>query len=89
LSPQYQDYANIFDEEKSHHFSPLCPENHAIVLKEDAQATINCKVYTLTKKEREVTQKFIKENERWRFIEKFNFPWSTPWFFIKKKDGDL
>jgi hypothetical protein len=58
-------------------------------LKEDAPATINCKVYALTREEREATQKFLKENEQWEFIEKSNSPWSTPWFFIKKRDGSL
>jgi Reverse transcriptase (RNA-dependent DNA polymerase)/RNase H-like domain found in reverse transcriptase len=89
IPPQYQDYADVFDEEKSHHFPPSQPEDHAIVLKEDAPATINCKVYALTKEEREATQKFIEENEQWEFIEKSNSPWSTSWFFIKKKDGGL
>jgi hypothetical protein len=89
LPPQYQDYADVFDKEKSHHFPPSRPEDHAIILKEDAPATINCKVYVLTREEREVTQKFIEENERWGFIEKSNSPWSTPWFFIKKRDGGL
>jgi hypothetical protein len=89
LPPQYQDYADIFDEKKSHCFPSSRPEDHTIILKEDAPATINCKVYMLTKEEREATQKFIKENEQWGFIKKSNSPWSTPWFFIKKRDGGL
>jgi hypothetical protein len=89
LPPQYQDYVDVFNEEKSHHFPPSRPEDHAIILKGDAPATINCKVYALTREEREATQKFLKENEQWGFIEKSNSPWSTPWFFIKKRDGSL
>jgi Reverse transcriptase (RNA-dependent DNA polymerase) len=33
--------------------------------------------------------KFLRENEALRYIEKTDSPWSTPWFFIKKKDRTL
>jgi Reverse transcriptase (RNA-dependent DNA polymerase) len=46
-------------------------------------------VYPLTHAEWEATVKFLKENEALRYIEKTDSPWSTPWFFIKKKDGTL
>jgi hypothetical protein len=32
---------------------------------------------------------FIKENTALGYIEKTDSPWSSPWFFIKKKDGTL
>jgi Reverse transcriptase (RNA-dependent DNA polymerase) len=32
---------------------------------------------------------FIKENMALGYIEKMDSPWSSPWFFIKKKDGTL
>jgi hypothetical protein len=60
-----------------------------IKLKPDAPQTINCKVYPLTHAEREAMAKFLKENEALKYIEKMDSPWSTPWFFIKKKDGTL
>jgi hypothetical protein len=51
--------------------------------------TINCKTYPLTHAEIQVTKEFIKENVSLGYIEKTNSPWSSPWFFIKKKDGSL
>jgi Reverse transcriptase (RNA-dependent DNA polymerase)/RNase H-like domain found in reverse transcriptase len=39
--------------------------------------------------EHEATKKFLEENERLGYIEKTDSPWSSPWFFIKKKDGTL
>jgi hypothetical protein len=39
--------------------------------------------------EQEVTKKFLEENEQLGYIEKIDSPWSSPWFFIKKKDGTL
>jgi Reverse transcriptase (RNA-dependent DNA polymerase) len=37
----------------------------------------------------EATADFIKENMALGYIEKTDSPWSSPWFFIKKKDGML
>jgi hypothetical protein len=37
----------------------------------------------------EATAHFIKENTALGYIEKTDSPWSSPWFFIKKKDGTL
>jgi Reverse transcriptase (RNA-dependent DNA polymerase)/RNase H-like domain found in reverse transcriptase len=54
-----------------------------------APETINCKVYLLTLAEQEATKKFLKENECLGYIEKTDSPWSSPWFFIKKKDSTL
>jgi hypothetical protein len=34
-------------------------------------------------------KKFMEEHESKNYIQKMNSPWSTPWFFIKKKDGSL
>jgi hypothetical protein len=39
--------------------------------------------------EQEAIKKFLEENERLGYIEKTDLPWSSPWFFIKKKDGTL
>jgi hypothetical protein len=39
--------------------------------------------------EQEATKKFLEENEQLGYIEKTDSPWSSPWFFIKKKDRTL
>jgi RNase H-like domain found in reverse transcriptase/Reverse transcriptase (RNA-dependent DNA polymerase) len=55
----------------------------------DVPGMINCKTYPLTHAEIQATKEFIKENISLGYIEKTNSPWSSPWFFIKKKDGSL
>jgi Reverse transcriptase (RNA-dependent DNA polymerase) len=70
-------------------FPPSRPEDHAIKLIPGAPETINCKVYPLTLAEQEATRKFLEENECLGYIEKTDSPWSSLWFFIKKKDGTL
>jgi hypothetical protein len=89
LPYQYRKFANVFDEEKSHQFPPLRPKDHAIVLREGVPPSINCKVFALNKDEEEATKKFIAKNLKLGYIEPSNSLWSSPWFFIKKKDGSL
>jgi Reverse transcriptase (RNA-dependent DNA polymerase) len=55
----------------------------------DTPGTINCKTYLLTHAEIQATKEFIKENVGLGYIKKTDLPWSSPWFFIKKKDGSL
>jgi hypothetical protein len=43
----------------------------------------------LTLAEQGATKRFLEENERLGYIEKMDSPWSSLWFFIKKKDGTL
>jgi hypothetical protein len=60
-----------------------------IQLKPDAPNMINCKTYPLTRPEMEVAKKFLDENQAMGYIELTNSPYSSPFFFIKKKDGSL
>jgi Reverse transcriptase (RNA-dependent DNA polymerase) len=89
LPHQYQKFTDVFDEEKLHRFPPSQSEDHAIILREGAPPSINCKVFALNKDEEEATKKFIAENLKLGYIELSNSLWSSPWFFIKKKDGSL
>jgi Reverse transcriptase (RNA-dependent DNA polymerase) len=89
IPPQYNQYRQVFSEEAAARFPPSRPEDHAIKLKPGAPDTINCKVYPLTEAEKEATRKWVEEHEKKNYIEKSTSPWSTPWFFITKKDGSL
>jgi hypothetical protein len=89
LPPQYQKWEHIFSEERVKRFPPARPEDHAIKLKPGAPDIIDCKVFPLTRIEKEATEKWIKDNEEKGYIERSNSPWSTPWFFVKKKSGEL
>jgi hypothetical protein len=86
---EYQHHYRVFLDQQATHFLLSRPEDHAIKLVPGAPETINCKVYPLTLAEQEATKKFLEENEWLKYIEKTDSPWSSPWFFIKKKDETL
>jgi hypothetical protein len=46
---------------------------------------IKCKTYPLTKPEMEAAKKFLDENQAMGYIEPTNSPYSSPFFFIKKR----
>jgi Reverse transcriptase (RNA-dependent DNA polymerase) len=50
---------------------------------------IKCKTYLLTKPEKDAVKKFLDKNQAMGYIEPTNSPYSSPFFFIKKKDGLL
>jgi hypothetical protein len=89
IPPQYQRFTKVFSEEATKCFPPSHPKDHAIKLKLGAPDMINCKVYLLNNDKREAMRKWIEENKEKHYIKESNSPWSTPWFFIKKKDGSL
>jgi hypothetical protein len=60
-----------------------------IQLKPNAPDIIKCKTHPLTKPEMEAVKKFLNENQAMGYIEPMNSPYSSPFFFIKKKDGSL
>jgi hypothetical protein len=58
-----------------------------IKLKPDAPNVINCKVYPLTKEERDLLQKWILEEEGLGRIYTGLSQYTTPVYFIRKKDS--
>jgi hypothetical protein len=63
--------------------------DHAIVLKLDAPAILNCRVYPMSPEEDKQLDKFIKENLKLGHIVKTDSPYTSSFFFIKKKDSKL
>jgi Reverse transcriptase (RNA-dependent DNA polymerase) len=86
---EYQQHEVVFSEKAAHCFPPSQPEDHAIQLKPDTPDMIKCKTYPLTKPEMDAAKKFLDENQAMGYIEPTNSPYSSPFFFIKKKDGTL
>jgi hypothetical protein len=86
---EYQRHAIVFSETAAHRFPPSRPEDHAIQLKPDTPDMIKCKTYPLTKPEMDAAKKFLDENQALGYIKPTNSPYSSPFFFIKKKDGTL
>ena len=50
---------------------------------------MDCKVYPLSPTEDIALQKFIAENLEKGYIRQSKSPYAFPFFFIKKKNGDL
>jgi len=86
---EYRKYQKIFNEEQSHRFPPQRPWDHAIDLLPEAPPTIDCKIYPTTQSEKEALSEFVKEQLAKGYIRPSKSPYSSPFFFIKKKDGKL
>jgi hypothetical protein len=89
IPTEYRRHEVVFSEAAAHRFPPSRPKDHMIQLKPDAPDMIKCKTYPLTKPEMEAAKKFLDENQALGYIEPTNSPYSSPFFFIKKKDGTL
>ena len=87
--PQYHQHARVFSETAAHHFPDSREWDHAIDLKPDAPATMDCKVYPLSPTEDITLQTFLSKNLDKGYIQQSKSPYAFPFFFIKKKNGDL
>jgi len=86
---QYHQHKKVFSEEALHRFPPKCTWDHVINLLPDAPKTLNCKVYPLALTEGEALTKFLNEQLEKGYIRPSKSPYTSPFFFIKKKDGKL
>ena len=85
----YHEHMKVFSEEAVHQFPESREWDHAINLKLNAPNTMDCKVYPLSLTEDIVLQKFIAENLEKGYICQSKSPYAFPFFFIKKKNGNL
>jgi hypothetical protein len=89
LPEHYQRHAHVFSKQEAQRFPRPQLWDHAIELKKDALATLPGKIYTLTQDKQKALQEFIKEHVQKGYIRPSKSPYATPFFFIKKKDGQL
>ena len=89
VPPQYHAYAAVFSEKAAHRFPTSREWDHVIDLKPEAPTTLDCKVYPLAPGEDEALQKFLLEILDKGYIRPSKSPYTFPFFFIKKKNGDL
>jgi hypothetical protein len=86
---QFQRYKKIFSEEEANHFPPdRAPFNIPIKLKKDILDQLNCKIYLLTRQEIEDLCKYIDKELEKGFIIKGASPYTSPVFFITKKESN-
>ena len=89
LPEHYRRHAHVFSEQEAQRFPGPRLWDHAIELKKDAPATLPGKIYALTQDEQKALQEFIKEHVQKGYIRPSKSPYAAPFFFIKKKDGQL
>ena len=86
---QYHYFKKVFGEEESKWLPKSKPYDHAIDLKPDVPTSFDCKIYPLSSKEQEALEEFLKEHQEKKYIEPSKSPYTSPFFFVKKKDGKL
>ena len=87
LLEEYKRHTKVFSEEESKRFPPE-REDMSIKFKDDAPASINCKVYPLTRAERDLLQKFLATELELGWIQEGPSPYTSPVYFINKKDSE-
>jgi len=85
----YHQYGRVFSDQESTRFPGRQPWDHAIDLLPEAPTTLNCKVYPLAEGQQEALDKFLDEHLAKGYIRQSNSPYTSPFFFVKKKDGKL
>ncbi len=84
---QYHKFGSIFSKKDSERFPGKREWDHAIDLKTDAPASIDCRVYPLSPKEKEEQKEFLAENLRLHRIHRSKSLYASGFFLIRKKDG--
>ena len=88
IPDEYQQHAQVFSEEESHHFPPACLWDHTIHFKPGSPNSLNCKIYPTTQIEKTALREWINDMEKKKYIEKVKpnqAYFVSPFFFLKKK----
>ncbi len=62
IPEEYHQHAKVFDEKEADRFPPKREEDHAINLKEDAPAVLDCKIYPLSRDQDTKLMEFLEEH---------------------------
>jgi hypothetical protein len=89
VPPQYHKWKKVFSEEEAKQFPSHQPWDIANDLEEHAPKTLDCKIYPLTLGEQGKLEDYIKENLEKGYIKPSKSRYSSPFFFVGKKDGKL
>ena len=88
IPEEYHEFIRVFNEKEANCFPKSRVWDHKIKLKEGFQPK-SFKAYNLTPEEQKELDAFLKENLEKGYIWPSKSPMTTPFFFIKKKDGKL
>jgi hypothetical protein len=89
IPEEYQEFSSIFNDEASQQFPPSREWDHVVDLKPGAPDALDCKIYPMTREEDNALEKFLDEMIALRYIQPSKSPYASPFFFVKKKDGNL
>jgi hypothetical protein len=89
VPPQYHKWKKVFSEEEAKQFPEHQPWDIEINFTEDAPKILDCKIYPLTLTEQGKLDEYIKENLEKGYIRPSKLQYSSPFFFVGKKDGKL
>ena len=85
IPPEYQEFNELFSEDKANELPPHRPGDHRIELKEGTTPSFG-PLYSLSKQELEALRKWLDENLAKGFIRPSSSPAGSPILFVKKKD---
>ncbi|SJL16290.1 uncharacterized protein ARMOST_19810 [Armillaria ostoyae] len=86
---QYHNFKDLFTKENFDDLPIHKPWDHTIELVPNAKNTLDCKVYPLNPIEQKELNRFLDENLASGHIKPSKSPMASPFFFVKKKDGQL
>ncbi len=89
VPPHYHSFHDLFSKENFDELPEQKPWDHTIQLIPNAKSILDCKVYPLNRDKQEQLDKFLNENLESGRIRPSKFPFTSPFFFVKKKDGTL
>ena len=89
VPPQYHKWKKVFSEEEAKRFPQHQPWDITIDFTKDAPKILDCKIYPLSLGEQEKLDNYIKENLEKGYIRPSKSQYSSPFFFVGKKDGKL
>src|SRR5216684_6825932 len=90
IIPQWcHEYLDIFTKKEAIDLPPNRPWDHHVNLTPDAPPSISCCTYPLSHAEEEFQTKYIQEQLDAGLIQELKSPYTTPIFYIKKKNGSF
>ena len=89
IEPNYfKEFPEVFRKQEFDKLPERCPWDHAIELIPGFKPT-DCKIYPLSIIENQALDQFLDENLKIGHIRPSKSPMASPFFFVKKKSGEL